>query len=87
MDWGRKWFVDFNAGKTLLVLFDQSNNAAAIDVKKSHFLIFEGGLLFVLIGCMIFLSPFLDFTRMSMSTVSFFAQLGSGILCLQNAFL
>ena len=29
-----------------------------------------------------FLSPFLDFTRMSMSTVSFLAQLGSGILCL-----
>ena len=28
-----------------------------------------------------FLSPFLDVTRMSMSTVSFFAQLDSGILC------
>ena len=32
--------------------------------------------------CMIFLSPFLDVTRMSMSTVSFLAQLDSGILCL-----
>ena len=32
--------------------------------------------------CMIFLSPFLDVTRMFMSTVSFLAQLGSGILCL-----
>ena len=31
--------------------------------------------------CMIFLSPFLDVTRMSMSTVSFLAQLNSGILC------
>ena len=30
-------------------------------------------------------SPFLDVTRMSMSTVSFLAQLGSGILCLLNA--
>ena len=23
VDWGRKWLVDFNAGKTQLVLFDQ----------------------------------------------------------------
>ena len=30
----------------------------------------------------IFLSPLLDVTRMSMSTVSFLAQLESGILCL-----
>ena len=47
-----------------------------------HFLFLEGGLLVILIDCMIFLSPFLDVTRMSMSTVSFFAQLDSGILCL-----
>ena len=33
MDWGRKWLVDFNAGKTQLVLFDQSNNTGPIDVK------------------------------------------------------
>ena len=26
VDWGKKWFVDFNAGKTELVLFDWSNN-------------------------------------------------------------
>ena len=45
-------------------------------------LIVEGGLLVILIDCMIFLSPFLDVTRMSMSTVFFLAQLGSGILCL-----
>ena len=31
--WGRKWLVDFNAGKTQLVSFDQSNNTGAIDVK------------------------------------------------------
>ena len=31
----------------------------------------EGGLLVILIDCMIFVSPFLDVTRMSMSTVSF----------------
>ena len=31
-----------------------------------HFLFLEGGLLVILIDCMIFLSPFLDVTRMSM---------------------
>ena len=33
VDWGRKWLVDFNAGKTQLVLFDWSNSTSAIDVK------------------------------------------------------
>ena len=47
-----------------------------------HFLILQGGLLVILIDCMIFLSPFLDVTRMSMSAVSFLAQVDSGILCL-----
>ena len=42
----------------------------------------RGGLLVIPIDCMIFLSPFLDVTRMSMSTVSFLAQLNSGILCI-----
>ena len=46
-----------------------------------HFLILEQGLLFILIDCIIFLLPFLDIIRMSMSTVSFFAQLDCGILC------
>ena len=32
LDWGRKWIVDFNAGKTQLVSFDRSNNTRAIDV-------------------------------------------------------
>ena len=40
-----------------------------------------GSLLVILIDCMIFLSLFLDVTRMSMLTVSFFTQLYSGILC------
>ena len=52
-----------------------------------HFLILKRGLLVILIDCMIFLSPFLDVTRMSMSTVSFLTQPGSGILCILNAFL
>ena len=32
-DWGRKWLIDFIAGKTQLALSDQSNNTGAIDVK------------------------------------------------------
>ena len=44
-----------------------------------HFLIIEGGLLAILIVRMIFLSPFLDVTGMSMSTVFFLPQLYSGI--------
>ena len=35
MDWGRKWFADFNTGKTLLISFDRSNNSAAIAVKMN----------------------------------------------------
>ena len=49
VDWSRMWFVDFNAGKTQLVSFDQSNNTGAIDMKmggsvpeeKSSFKILE----------------------------------------------
>ena len=33
MDWGIKWLVDFNAGKTQLVSFDRSNKNGSIDVK------------------------------------------------------
>ena len=33
MDWGKKWLVDFNAGKTELVSFDQSNSNGCTDVK------------------------------------------------------
>ena len=46
---------------------------------------YSRGLLVILIDSMIFLSPFVgvtrDVTTMSMSKVSFLAQLGSGILC------
>ena len=34
VDWGKKWLVDFTAGKTQLVSFDRSNNNGSIDVKK-----------------------------------------------------
>ena len=33
LDWGRKWLVDFNAGKTQPVLFARFKNIGAIDVK------------------------------------------------------
>ena len=33
VDWGKKWLVDFNAEKTQLVSFDQSNNNGSITVK------------------------------------------------------
>ena len=33
VDWGRMWLVDFNAGKTQLVSFDQSKNTGATDGK------------------------------------------------------
>ena len=33
VDWGRKWLVDLNTGKTQLASFDRSNNTGAIDVK------------------------------------------------------
>ena len=33
VDWGRKWCVDFNAGKTQLVALEWSYYTGAIDVK------------------------------------------------------
>ena len=42
----------------------------------------QGRSIAILMDCMIFLSPFPEVTRMSMSTVSFLTHLGSGILCL-----
>ena len=33
VDWGKKWLVNFSAGETQLVLFEQSNNTGSIDEK------------------------------------------------------
>ena len=33
VDWGKKWLVDFKAGKTQLFSFDRSKNTGSIDVK------------------------------------------------------
>ena len=41
VDWGRKWLVDFNAGKTQLVLFEWSKNTGAIDVKMDGSVLVE----------------------------------------------
>ena len=41
LDWGRKWLVNFNAGKTQLVLFGGSKNTGAIDVKMHGSLLEE----------------------------------------------
>ena len=32
LDWGRKWLVDFNDGKTQTISVDWSNNNSSIDV-------------------------------------------------------
>ena len=42
---GKKWLVDFIAGKTQLVSFDRSNNTAAIDVKMDGSVLEENHLL------------------------------------------
>ena len=41
VDWGRKWLMDFNTGKTQLVSFDRSNNTGAINVKMGGFVLEE----------------------------------------------
>ena len=41
VDWGKKLLVDFNAGKTQLVSFDQCNNNGSIDVKMDGFVLEE----------------------------------------------
>ena len=39
VDWGRKWLVGFNAGKTQFLLFNRCNDTGAIDVKKDGFVL------------------------------------------------
>ena len=45
MEWGKKWLVDFNAGKTQLVLLVRSNNNGSIDVKIGRSILEENHLL------------------------------------------
>ena len=48
VDWGKKWLVDFNAGKTQLVSFDWSNNNGSIDVKMGGSILEEKSLFKIL---------------------------------------
>ena len=41
VDWGKKWLVDFNAGKSQLVSFNRSNNNGSIDLKMDGFVLEE----------------------------------------------
>ena len=70
-----RYFKVFSIGITLVDILQNWLN-------WFHLLFLKGGLLIILIDCMIFLSPFPDITRMSMSTVSFLTRLNSGILCI-----
>ena len=40
-NWGKKSLVDFNAGKTQQVSFDQPNNTCSIDVKMDGPVLFK----------------------------------------------
>ena len=44
VNWSKKWLIDFNAGKTQLVLFDQSNNTGPTDWKMDGFVLEEKSL-------------------------------------------
>ena len=78
------WFI-VKCSQLECLSFFCSYSLADIDLNwlnSFHLLILEGELLIILVDYMIFLSPFLDVTRMRISTVSFLAQLDSGIIWL-----
>ena len=72
----------FHCGNVASSSFFTGISFVEVHLNWFHFLILEGDLLVILIDCIIFLSQFLDVIRMSVSTVSFLAQLDSGIQCL-----
>ena len=41
MDWGKKWLVDFSAGKTQVVSFDRSNSTGFMGVKMDGYVLEE----------------------------------------------
>ena len=49
VEWGRKWLVDFNTGKTQRVSFDRSKNTGGIDVKMDGSVL-EGKSSFKMLG-------------------------------------
>ena len=58
MAWGRKWLVDFNAGKTQLVLLDWCDNNGSNDVKMDGSLFEEKSSFMMLV-----LTSFLSWIR------------------------
>ena len=59
VDWGTKWFVDFNAGKTQLILFDLSNY---VDVKMDGSVLEEKSSFKMLCLTLCFLNWIVDLT-------------------------
>ena len=53
VDWGKKWLVDFNAGKTQLVLLHQSNNNDSTDVKMNGSVLSKTGKTYIKVSCML----------------------------------
>ena len=80
------WNTVVRAGLVLLVavwMLDKLQKLLCTSVSLIfYFLIFMVGPLVLLIGCMVFLSPFLDVMRISMRTCSFLTKLVPGIICL-----
>ena len=80
--------VLFSFSKKVLLEVKDFGNLIVPQLKtKFHFVILVASRLVNIIGCMNFLSSFLDVITMSMSIVSFLLQLDSEIICLQSAFL
>ena len=76
----KKVFLIFLHFSYILFFWTLGVSITLVDVLQNwlnwfHFLFLEGGLLVILIDCMIFLPPFLGVTRMFMSTVPFLAKL------------
>ena len=84
VDWGKKWLVDFNAGKTQLVSFDRSNNNSSIDVKMDGSVLEEKST-FKMLG--LTLSPKLDWGSCIISIAkSASKKIGAVILSLKFLF-
>ena len=86
--WSFTYCLSWRLGSSSKYSQHKSIGSTLVDVHLNwlnwfHFLILEGDRLIILINCMIFLSSFLDVTRMSMSTVSFLEQLDPGILSVE----
>ena len=80
--------VLFSLSKKVLLEVKDFGNLIVPQLKtKFHFVILVASRLVNIIGCMNFLSSFLDVITMSMPIVSFLLQLDSEIICLQSAFL